>query len=223
MDFEKAINEYSAAFERNTLFGDLTPEERSRALVFFRASETSYEKGELLKTAGEAMARFGFILTGTVQVCTDDIDGNRMIMAEVTSGGTFGESLCYLAAEESPIYVYASENTHMMWLRADALRDQRTDEFSRRLTDAFIRLLAGRTLDMNGRIQILSKKSLRAKLTVFLTEYSQKARSDIFTVPFDRNEMAEYLGTERSALSRELSRMRAEGIIDFYRNSFRIL
>jgi len=84
-------------------------------------------------------------------------------------------------------------------------------------------MLAERTLRMNDRVQILSRPLLRDKLTTFFAQCEHRYGSKTFRVPFDRAGMALYLGVNRSALSRELSDMQAEGLIDFYRNSFRIL
>lgn len=83
-------------------------------------------------------------------------------------------------------------------------------------------MLSQKTLSMNDRIQVLSKPTLREKLMTLLTQYSTREGKN-FNLPFDRNTMAAYLGVNRSALSRELSKMREEGRIDFYKNSFSIL
>ena len=86
----------------------------------------------------------------------------------------------------------------------------------------FIMMLSQKTLSMNDRIQVLSKPTLREKLMTLLTQYSTREGKN-FNLPFDRNTMAAYLGVNRSALSRELGKMREEGRIDFYKNSFSIL
>ena len=86
----------------------------------------------------------------------------------------------------------------------------------------FIRMLAAKTLSMNDRIQVLSKPTLREKLMTMLTQFSTREGRN-FNLPFDRNAMAVYLGVNRSALSRELGKMKQEGRIDFYKNSFTIL
>jgi len=205
------------------LFSDLSGEALSRALRFFAAAEKRYAQGSLLQQAGAPMPCFGLVLAGVVQVHMDDINGGTMILASVGPGETFGESLCFLRIPEVPVRICAAEDACVLWLRPDAVRAGARDDWSRELVNRFISMLAERTLSMNNRIQILSKKSLREKLIAFFTEYSHKFGSAVFSVPFDRSSMAAYLGTERSALSRELSRMKAEGLIDYYRNSFRLL
>ena len=152
----------------------------------------------------------------------DDIDGNRMIMANVTAGGTFGESLCFLHTAESPVYIVATEEAKVLWLRPDELFTAGDDELSAKLRNRFTAMIAERALSMNTRIQILSKLSIREKLIALFSSYSS-AGADSFEVPFNREDMAAYIGADRSAMSRELSKMKAEGIIDYHKEMFRIL
>ena len=146
-----------------------------------------------------------------------------MIMAEVAPGGSFGESLCYLKTRESPVYIFASEDSVILWLSLDAL-DSGTEktgdpELYRRFTAA----LAQKNLMMNNRIQVLSKLSLRRKLTAYFTELAAAQGSSAIRLPMNRDDTAAYIGANRSALSRELARMKADGLIEYDRNEIRIL
>jgi len=216
-----AITEYGRLLRRGALFRGMDDGETAEALRFFRGELKSYGRGEFLHGAGQGLDRFGMLLAGQIHVCQDDLDGNRMIMAEVTPGDTFGEAICYLKIE-APVYIYATEDSTVLWLRPDSVGEV-FDEQGKRLTRRFISLMAERMLAMNGRIQILSKKSLRQKLVTFFTEYARRAGGNTFSVPFDRSDMAAFLGVDRSALSRELGRMKAEGVIDYYKSTFRLL
>ncbi|MBR4429122.1 MAG: winged helix-turn-helix domain-containing protein, partial [Clostridia bacterium] len=82
---------------------------------------------------------------------------------------------------------------------------------------------ARRALDMNDRIQVLSQRTLRKKIYTLLVQYAAKAGSNTFDLPLSREDMAVFLGCDRSALSRELARMKEDGIIDYYRNSFKVM
>ena len=207
----------------HTLFAGLSDEDISSALEYFSAKVKNYRKGELLHRFGEKLRSFGVVLSGTVQVFTDDISGHQMMMAIVTEGGSFGESLCYLAVEEAPVYICAAEDCEILWLSAERLHNISENEFEHDLKNRFISDLAQRALDMNRRIQILSKHLLRDKLITFFTDYARTYGTKPFSVPFDRSGMAIYLGSDRSALSRELSAMKREGIIDYNKNIFRFL
>ena len=92
----------------NPLFRGLEPERFERQLKVMKAAKAHSKRGEMLQVSGEPIVRFGIVLSGAVRVCVDDIEGNRMILNQVTSGGTFGESLCFLGVEDPGIRITAS-------------------------------------------------------------------------------------------------------------------
>ena len=219
---EQIAQAYAPEIASCRLFSGLDSGQTSRALLLLDASKADYARGSFLHSAGEPLSRFGLVLSGLVQVLTDDINGNRMIMANVTSGGTFGESLCYLKVQEPDIYIVAQRPSRVLWLSCEPFRRKAETEFSLEMKDRFISMLAERALSMNTRIQILSRLTLRDKLTALFTAFAHRDKSTV-VLPFDRADMAAYLGTDRSALSRELSRMKAEGLIDYRKNRFTLL
>lgn len=190
----------------------------SEGLQVFSAREKSHPKGEILKGVYRLLPAFGLVLSGTVQVYMDDFDGQPMLMSNVSPGGTFGEALCYLQ-RESPVYIIAREDCRVLWLETDWMHGDNLDDLRKDLARRFTAMLAERTLAMNDRIQILSKNTLRGKLTALLSQYEKKKGAE-FLLPMDRAGMAAYLGANRSALSRELGAMQKEGIISFERNRF---
>ena len=200
----------------------MSEEDIQSALDAFSAIRQNYEKGAIIASSCRLM-RFGLVLSGTVQVSFTDIDGNSVLMASVSRGDTFGESMCWLKTEEIPVTITAFEDTSLLWLSPEALRDDEHSSFVRELRNRFISMLASKTLSMNDRIQILSKPTIRQKLVTFLSQCRNHFGNDVFTIPFDRESLAMYLAVNRSALSRELSLMQSEGIIEFYKNSFKIL
>ena len=208
------------------LFRGMRPEELAYALDFFRANRRMYEKGEIVNPLGEPLPFFGLVLSGCVQVQTDDIDGNPMIMATVTPGETFGESLHYLRRVSS-VYIVAMADTVILTMQAQEMYPSAVqsgrNERDAALVHRFLLLLTNRTLEMNNRIQVLSKISMREKLIALFTMYANQQGSRTIRLPFDRNGLAVYLGVNRRALSRELSRMQREGLIRFDKNVFEIL
>ena len=219
---EMAVREMEA-LRTNPLFDGLDSEGLARLMTAMKAERTVSKKGTLLHVAGTPMNRFGILLSGAVQVCVDDIEGNRMIMAEVAPGTTFGESLCFLRRKESPVYIFASEESEVLWLRTDALTDGDEDPFCLELLRRFTAALAEKNLSMNNRIQVLSKLSLRGKLNAYFTELAAAQGSTVIRLPMNREDTAAYIGVNRSALSRELARMKADGLIDYRKNEIRIL
>ena len=250
------------------LLKGLSDEELPAALSFFHAAVKSFRKGEYLKTPGSggALSFFGLVLSGTVLVYMDDLDGNRMVMASVGEGMTFGESLCFLG-KPSPVYIQAGSDARVLLMDCKSLRGKdpslalgmtekagmtewaamtewagraewagktekaaitekagRNEEaLADRLRDSFLAMICERTLSMNNRIQVLSKLTLREKILTFLSEMPEAASGKPFVIPMNREDMAAYLGANRSAISRELSALKKEGVLDYYKNTFRIL
>ena len=143
-------------------------------------------------------------------------------MANVSAGDTFGESLSFLGVTASPIHASAEADCEILWLSTENLRRIPTSETDHLLSQRFVSMLATRTLNMNDRIQILSRPTLRGRLVTFFSQYVRRVGRS-FAIPFDRADMAAYLGTDRSALSRELGRMQKEGLLRFRKNRFEIL
>jgi len=214
----------SAALQSSVLFKDLSGEDLEKALRFYKAANASHKKGEYLLHEGDSINRFGLVLSGMVQVFMDDMNGDRTIMANVSAGSTFGESLCFLETRYAGIYIIAASDCRLLWLSTDKLRERSAgDDFSCLMKIRFMSLLAQRALTMNDRIQTLSKRTLRAKLYTYFALCRRHFRSSFFELDMDRNDMAAYLGADRSALSRELSKMRSEGLIDYTKNRFTLL
>lgn len=209
------------------LFEGLDDKNLEYALDFFEAEEKSYPHGSFLNEISAPLPHFGLVLHGTVRVYRDDVNGHHMIMANVGPGGTFGESLSFLG-READVYICAITDARVLWLKTQNLRNPAHLSLPEGMLirDRFTAMLAERALSMNDRIQILSQITIRQKLIAFFSQYAarvEQSAKTLFEIPFDRGSMAHYLGTDRSALSRELCRMRKEGIIDFSGNRFKLL
>lgn len=207
------------------LFAGFSQEELEQVLSMLTTWEAFYVKNEMVLGVGQPVHAFGIVKSGRVQVATNDIHGNKMIMAVVAMEGMFAESLAYTGTESSPVYATALEDCRVLWVDVDAVRHayQSSEPLLRRLAENFTRSLAQRALAMNNRIQILSKKTIREKVNAYFTFQVQQEGSCELEIPFDRSDLADYLGVERSALSRVLSQMQKEGVLEFYKNRFRIL
>ena len=214
----------SQVLRESILFSGFTETEMAYILQLLRCREVRYYKGEILFDIDSSIEAFGIVLAGNVQVATYDINGNRMIMANVRQGGIFAESLAF-TGKKSPVYAVAARESVIAWLDAEVIKNAHMSENPalRRLGKNFSGELASRALSMNNRIQILSKKSIREKVIAFLTFEYNFHKKKSFTIPFSRRDLADYLGVERSALSRELSKMEADGLIKFHKNQFEIL
>lgn len=216
--------EERAILQHSTLFSGISPAECERLCALLGCIERHYARGSYLITAGDPIPAFALLLSGAVQVFMDDVDGNHIVMHLVTPGSTFAEAMVCSGVAEAPICAEAVQDSAVLWFRGEALMDPRffSDPLCARFGTNFIRTLAGRSLRFNDRIQILSKKSIRDKLITFFSQQVHRQHSHQLVLQMDRSALADYLGVERSALSRELSRMRRAGLIDFRKNQFTI-
>lgn len=210
---------------KNTyLFRGFSDSELDDALVYLAARKAVYKKGDTVIPFGSPISEFGIILSGIVQVSCDDINGNQIIMTSVSAGDMFAESLAVTANPESPIYAVATEDAKILWLKAAPIRQNKADSpLHTKIIASFINALANKCLSMNDRVQILSKKSIREKVITYFSQLAEREKKDEFSIPLSREDMASYLGVERSALSRELSNMQKDGIISYHKNRFRII
>ena len=210
--------------QNSILFSGISPTETDRLCTLLRAGERHYAKGSHLITAGDPIPAFALLLSGSVQVFMDDVDGNHIVMNNVEPGATFAEAMVCSGVTESPICAVAVQESTVLWFQGAALMDPVffSDPLCARFGTNFIRTIAGRSLRFNDRVQVLSKKSIREKLITFFSQqiYQQKSRQIVLDM--DRSALADYLGVERSALSRELSRMHRAGMIDYHKNQFTI-
>lgn len=205
--------DYVDVIGKNTLFKGLSRDEIEKNVVEMGGMVREYRKGEILHEAGRAFSSFGLVLEGVVAACCDDLEGNRMIMAEVLCGQTFGEALYCIGEADNKVYVAAIENAVVIWLKIIPTLEER-----------FKKLLAERTLSMNRRIQVLSKKTIREKILTYFGEIAgENGDNNEFTIPLNREDLAAYIGADRTALSRELTKMQKDGLLEFRKNRFRIL
>ena len=196
-----------------TLFSGMKEEPLGQSLHLLQAERAEARRGDILIRLGDTMRRFGLVLSGHIEVFTEDFNGRHMIMASVSRGGLFGEALAFLTAKEVPLYIRATEPSQILWMNPEALPTDETP-LGRELTHRYTVLLCEKLLSMNDRVQVLSKYSIRDKLMTYLSQCAHKSGGDSFTLPFGREALADYLGVNRSALCREISAMAADGLIE---------
>lgn len=213
-----------AVLIHSTLFSECSAEEIAQLCTVLHAMERHYAKGSFLIRAGDALPAFGLLLSGSVQVFMDDLDGNRILMADVSPGSTFAEAMACSGVAESPISAVAVQESSILWFYANLLMEPTffADPLCARFATNFIRTMATRSLRFNDRIQVLSKKSIREKLITFFSQQMHYQRSRQIVLSMDRSALADYLGVDRTALSRELSHMRKDNILSFHKNHFTI-
>ena len=207
------------------LFAGISEEDMQRMFGCLGAWFKSFQKGDALILAGEPVPAFGVMLNGTADIVREDISGARAMIAKAEAGELFAESFACGEVAESPISVFASTECEVLLLPVKGLLAvcPNACAFHGRLVENMMRLLAQKNILLHDKMELLTKKTIRERLTAYLYMVAQKQGSRSFTIPFSRSELADYLCTDRSALSRELSTMQNEGLITFNRNQFHLL
>lgn len=207
---------------RSRLFRGFTKEEITSLLECLNAAVKTYRKGEYIFQAGDVTENFGMIIEGKVQIISDDYWGERQILAGFGKGQLFGEA--YACMEKMPLLVsaIAVEESQVLMLNAHRVLQTCTSacDFHRRLVENLVGILAKKNLTLTRKIDQISKKTIRGKVLAYLSSEAGQQDSNDITVPFNRQQLAEYLAVDRSALSAELSRMQKEGIISYRKNHF---
>ena len=177
-----------------------------------------YRKGERILSAGERCAAAGVLLEGGALIVKEDARGDLAVVARVGEGELFAEAFAF-AGEPLTVSVTAAEDARVLWLDAAAIVAGHIPA----LTANALRLAARKNLFLTERIEHLTRHSLREKVLSCLRAASRRAGGGTFTLPLGRQELADYLGCDRSALSAVLSRLKREGVLDVHKSTFRLL
>ena len=209
----------------SALFRGLSEEETAHALRELWAQEKQYRKDAVILSAGQPTDRMGLVLKGSVTIETNDLWGNRTVLSHVGEGGFFAETYAWLCDEVVLVDVVANEECRILFLTAAALRTPSLAQqpWAAKLTSNLLSISAQKNLALTGRSFHTAPKSARARIMAYLNTVSLQMQSQEFDIPFDRQQLADYLNLERSAMSKELGRMRDEGLIRTRKNHFALL
>ena len=203
------------------LFRGMTEAELSAALAALRAEEKRVQKGQLLLRAGDRTDRIGLVLEGSVTVESNDLWGNRTLLSHVGRLQFFAESYALLAGEPLLVDVWANEASRVLFFHLDGTEALETGEpWAQKLAVNLLRISTQKNLQLSQRSFHTSPKTVRGRVMAYLNTVSLQKQSREFDIPFDRQQLADYLNLERTALSKELGRMRREGLIRVRKSHF---
>lgn len=180
-----------------------------------------YKAGALVKET-DSVVELMIILEGSASIYTEDKFGNRSMMNKLKAGDIFGGAHSFAGIKFFKVNFEALEDTAVLSIKKEAVERAVSTDSKVFITNA-LTTIAKKCLFFLEKSDILSKRSIRAKVMAYLSSASEENGSLYFDIPFNRQEMADYLGVDRSALSIELSRMKSDGLIDYSKNHFRIL
>lgn len=202
----------------SALFSGCTSEEINQLLPALRARRMIYEKGETVLPAGEPVREIGLVLTGSVRMENVDIWGHVSLLGRAEAGDIFAEAYALSPGEPLMVQVTAGEQAEILFLSAGGLADGLPG--AGKVVRGLLALLARKSLALSRRTVHTAPKTIREKLLSYLSDQALQAGRPDFSIPFNRQQLADYLGVDRSALSGELSKMRREGILEYRKNAF---
>lgn len=215
-------NNFIPSIKRSELFAGISEEGIQQMLICFNAKKKKYEEGQIIFSGGEKINQMGIVLCGRVYMESNDITGNKSIIRELIVGDILGD-LYALSRNGRLIFdAVAHEEAELLFIDVDKVMTPCDKACTRHLTTMknLLTELAGKACNLDRKLSHMSMRTTREKLMSYLTEEAKQQNTDSVKIPFNRQELADYLCVDRSAMSKELHRMKKEGLIDFSGNIF---
>lgn len=219
------MNEMITNLGTADFFSGIAPDDIEQMLVCLHARIAEYGKDELVIWEGSTVNEIGIVLSGHGRTIKNNPSGKISIVTLLEKGSYIGVLLAASKERRSPVSVQALDHLTVLFFSVKNVLERCKKACPRhdRLLNNFMNGIAEKALVLHDRNDCLVEPTVREKIRTYLSKVSKAQGTRIFTIPLDRNAMAEYLNVERSALSRELSRMKKDGIIDYYKSDFRLL
>lgn len=213
---------YTDIFKKNPLFKGVRQDEFLPMLQGLEARKKSYKKGSFIFYAGDEIHHIGIVLSGAVHIIQEDFWGNRNILARVAPGEMFGEGFACVQNAKSEVDTVAALAAEVLYLDIDKFvrTEINAGKYASLLTGNLLAIMAEKNVFLTQKIRYISQRTTRQKLMAFLSDEARRYGASSFDIAFDRQQLADFLSVDRSAMSSELGRMRDEGIIDFHKNRF---
>ena len=218
------MKDFVPVLKKTKLFSGVGDEEISTMLSCLGASLFTYKKGEFVLRQGEHLSNILVLVEGSLHIQRDDYWGNRSILGHIGIGEIFGEAYAapdsgtllndVIAVEDSAVYFF--DVKRVISTCSSACR------FHTMVVQNLFFAISEKNRTLVQKLDYLSRRTTREKLISYLSEEAKKQNSPRITIPFNRQQLADYLSVDRSAMSNELGRMRDEGLLEFEKNRFRL-
>ena len=207
------------------LFRGMNPSDIDEMLGCLLAKECTYKKGEILFPEGSPTEQIGVVLIGRVIIELGDVWGNNSVLSSIGPGGIFAETYACIPDEPLMVNVTAAEDTEALLLNIRRVLEpcSKVCPYHVRLVRNLLALCAGKNLQLSRRVLHTGPKSIRKRLFSYFSECIKRTGSYSFDIPYNRQQLADYLSVERSALSNELSLMQRDGLIRYEKNHFDVM
>ena len=203
----------------------MKPDEITQLLSCLNTYEKSYKKGDIILSEGTITEHIGIILSGSAIISFNDIWGNTSILGNISEGSVFAEVYAYIPDQPMLVNVSAIELTTVLFMNVGhALKTcSKACPHHTKLIQNLLNVCAYKTLHLSQRMQHISSKSIRGRLMSYFSECAKQSGTNAFTIPFNRQQLADYLNVDRSTMCNELSKMQKDGIIAYEKNQIQII
>ena len=207
------------------LFDGIKAEERKVMLGCIGYHISTFRKGDIVAFEDENIKHIGIVMAGSVDMVKEDLWGNKTMLVRMQKDEIFGETFACGSDNLSVVTFLVSEDAQILFIPFDRVMHSCTMacQFHHRLIENMVRVIADKNRDLMRKVEVVSKRTIREKLLAYLSIQAQDQNSRYFEIPLGRVELAEYLCVDRSALTRELVKMKEDGLIDYEKNTFRML
>ena len=210
---------------KTILFRGTSPEEVRTLLDCLSADNKQFQRGSVIYHAGDVIHSIGLVLSGSVSIENDDVWGNKSILDKVGPGHVFAETYACVPGEPLMISVVAAEPVEILFLDMSRVLHicSNACDFHSKLIRNLLAISSQKNLNLSRRIFHTSSKSIRGRLLSYLSFQATQHGSRDFEIPFNRQQLADYLSVDRSAMSNELSKMQRDGLLRLERNHFSLI
>lgn len=198
-----------------SIFQNITDEEVESMIQCFRMRRGRYQSGQTICAYGESSGEVGVLLQGEAELVRFDYAGTRTILERLETGGIFGEVLAFTPTLGDCVEVVSSGISEVLFMEYSHImkRCEKACAHHSKLVQNMFRLVADQTRRLSRRVEVLSRRSIRDKLQCYFHLCQLEAGSDTFTLPFTLSALADYISTDRSAMMRELKKLRGDGVV----------
>ena len=209
----------------SSLFAGIKTEDRKTMLGCIGYHIGTFKKGDIVAFEDENIKHIGILLSGAVDMVKEDLWGNKTMLVRMRKDELFGETFACGEDNLSVVTFVVSEDAKILFIPFDRVMHSCTMAclFHHQLIENMVHIIANKNRDLMRKVEVVSKRTIREKLLAYLSLQAQVQESRYVDIPLGRVELAEYLCVDRSALTRELVKMKEEGLIDYDKKCFRIL
>lgn len=218
------MRKYVEILKKSKLFDNINENDIENIINCLGAKEKKYSKDSYIYGLGDRISALNMVAEGEIHIVKEDYWGNLSILTEIGVGELFGETYACLKNIPLQVNVVAVKDCTVIEFDINKVINACSNycKFHSRLIQNLLFVLANKNFMLTNKLEAMSQRSIRDKVMTYLSQQSRKNNSSSFEIPFNRQQLADYLAVDRSALSKEICKLRNEGILEFNKNYFEL-